>query len=71
MRLWIPAGVLCFSLFGCGKGGPPVAPEPPAVAPVMVAEQPRILFMHYWGRGAAATLASSVKKALDLTKSGG
>ena len=37
----------------------------------MVGEQPRILFLHYWGRGAAPTLAASVKKALDLTKSGG
>jgi hypothetical protein len=37
----------------------------------MVGEQPRILFLHYWGRGASATLAASVKKALDLTKSGG
>ena len=37
----------------------------------MVGEQPRILFLHYWGRGASATLATAVKKALDLTKSGG
>jgi hypothetical protein len=37
----------------------------------MVGEQPRILFLHYWGRGAAATLATSVKKALNLTKAGG
>ncbi len=34
----------------------------------MVGEQPRILFLHYWGRGPAATLAASVKKAVDLTK---
>jgi hypothetical protein len=37
----------------------------------MVGEQPRILFLHYWGRGAAPTLAATVKKALDLTRSGG
>lgn len=36
----------------------------------MVGEQPRILFLHYWGRGAAPTLAATVKKALDLTKAG-
>jgi hypothetical protein len=37
----------------------------------MVGETPRILFLHYWGRGPAATLAASVKKAVDLTKAGG
>ncbi len=37
----------------------------------MVGEQPRILFLHYWGRGPAATLAATVKRAVDLTKSGG
>jgi hypothetical protein len=37
----------------------------------MVGEQPRILFLHYWGRGPAAGLAGSVKKALDLTKTSG
>jgi hypothetical protein len=36
----------------------------------MVGEQPRILFLHYWGRGPAANLATTVKKALDLTKTG-
>jgi hypothetical protein len=36
----------------------------------MVGEQPRILFLHYWGRGPAATLATNVKKAVDLTKTG-
>ena len=30
-------------------------------------EEPRILFLHYWGRGKAADLATAVKKALDLT----
>jgi hypothetical protein len=33
----------------------------------MSGEEPRILFLHYWGRGKAADLASAVKKALDLT----
>ena len=28
-------------------------------------EQPRILFLHYWGKGRAVTLAQSVKNALD------
>jgi hypothetical protein len=37
----------------------------------MVGETPRLLFLHYWGRGPVATLAASVKKALDLTKAGG
>ena len=27
-------------------------------------EQPRILFLHYWGKGKAAALAQSVKAAL-------
>jgi hypothetical protein len=33
----------------------------------MTEENPRILFMHYWGRGAAADLAKTVKRAVDLT----
>jgi hypothetical protein len=33
----------------------------------MTQESPRILFLHYWGRGKAADLATSVKRALDLT----
>lgn len=33
----------------------------------MSGEQPRILFLHYWGRGKALDLAATVKKALDLT----
>ena len=33
----------------------------------MTGETPRILFLHYWGRGKAADLAATVKKALDLT----
>lgn len=37
----------------------------------MVGEQPRILFLHYWGRGPAETLATNVKKAVGLTKAGG
>jgi hypothetical protein len=36
----------------------------------MVGETPRILFLHYWGRGSVTTLAASVKKAIDLTRSG-
>jgi hypothetical protein len=30
-------------------------------------ESPRILFLHYWGRGKASDLATTVKRALDLT----
>jgi hypothetical protein len=33
----------------------------------MTGESPRILFLHYWGRGKASDLATVVKKALDLT----
>jgi Domain of Unknown Function (DUF1259) len=33
----------------------------------MTGETPRILFLHYWGRGKAVDLAGTVKKALDLT----
>ena len=33
----------------------------------MTGESPRVLFLHYWGRGKAAALADSVKKAIDLT----
>jgi hypothetical protein len=33
----------------------------------MTSESPRILFLHYWGRGRAADLATTVKHALDLT----
>lgn len=30
----------------------------------MTSEKPRILFLHYWGRGSATNLAASLKKAL-------
>jgi hypothetical protein len=33
----------------------------------MTGESPRLLFLHYWGRGKAADLATAVKRALDLT----
>ena len=33
----------------------------------MVGETPRILFLHYWGKGSATGLATTVRKALDLT----
>ncbi len=35
----------------------------------MTHEQPRILFLHYWGKGKAADLAKTVKKALDTQTS--
>jgi hypothetical protein len=31
----------------------------------MTHEEPRVVFLHYWGVGRAADLASSVKAALD------
>ena len=34
----------------------------------MTHEDPRILFLHYWGRGKAEDLARAVKAALDQTK---
>ena len=34
----------------------------------MTHEQPRIMFLHYWGRGAPKSLAESVKAALGVTK---
>jgi hypothetical protein len=33
----------------------------------MTGENPRILFLHYWGRGRASDLARAVKQAIDLT----
>jgi uncharacterized protein DUF1259 len=33
----------------------------------MTGESPRLLFLHYWGRGPAAELAATVKRAIDLT----
>lgn len=34
----------------------------------MVEETPRYIFLHYWGKGEAASLAKTVRSALDLTK---
>jgi hypothetical protein len=34
----------------------------------MTHENPRMMFLHYWGRGKATALASAVKAALSLTK---
>lgn len=33
----------------------------------MTGETPRVLFLHYWGKGKASELAGTVRKALDLT----
>ena len=33
----------------------------------MSGETPRVLFLHYWGRGKATDLAATIRKALDLT----
>jgi hypothetical protein len=34
----------------------------------MTHEEPRILFLHYWGKGRAESLAGSLKKTLDVQK---
>jgi hypothetical protein len=34
----------------------------------MTHEQPRFIFLHYWGKGAATQLAQGVRKALDQTQ---
>ena len=34
----------------------------------MTHEEPRTLFLHYWGKGSADTLAKGVRKALDAQK---
>ena len=34
----------------------------------MTHEEPRYIFLHYWGKGPAAQLASAVKSALEKTK---
>jgi hypothetical protein len=34
----------------------------------MTGETPRYLFLHYWGKGSAASLAASLKQALDAQK---
>src|SRR3954462_6003690 len=34
----------------------------------MTHEEPRIMFLHYWGRGKAADLATAVKQALSLSE---
>jgi len=34
----------------------------------MTGEQPRVMFLHYWGIGKAEDLAKGVKAALDTQK---
>ena len=34
----------------------------------MTTEQPRIMFLHYWGTGKAEDLAKAVKAALDTQR---
>jgi Domain of Unknown Function (DUF1259) len=31
----------------------------------MIDEEPRIVFLHFWGKGAADALARGIKSALD------
>lgn len=33
----------------------------------MTGESPRVLFLHYWGKGGSVDLAATLRKALDLT----
>jgi hypothetical protein len=37
----------------------------------MVGAEPRILFVHYWGRGTLAKLGATLKGAIGLTKTSG
>jgi hypothetical protein len=34
----------------------------------MTHEEPRILFLHYWGRGTVANLTGNLKKTLDVQR---
>ena len=34
----------------------------------MTHEQPRYVFLHYWGKGKAIDLARAVKKAVDMQR---
>jgi hypothetical protein len=34
----------------------------------MTNEQPRYLFLHYWGRGSTTQLAKGLKSAMELTR---
>jgi hypothetical protein len=34
----------------------------------MTHEQPRIMFLHFWGKGSAEELARGLKSALDTQK---
>ena len=36
----------------------------------MIHEQPRYIFLHYWGRGSSVELARGIRAALDGLKSG-
>ncbi|HEU4402692.1 MAG TPA: DUF1259 domain-containing protein, partial [Candidatus Polarisedimenticolia bacterium] len=36
----------------------------------MTGEEPRLIFLHYWGRGPADRLARVVRKAVDRTAAG-
>lgn len=33
----------------------------------MTGEEPRLMFLHYWGQGRAQALAKAVRTAIDLT----
>jgi hypothetical protein len=42
-----------------------------AVGGALVAEEPRLVYVHYWGRGRAADLARALREALDATARAG
>jgi hypothetical protein len=60
----VTAGGLQAVLGALRKGGINIV----AIHHHMVEETPRMIFLHYWGRGDAAELAKTVKSALDVAK---
>lgn len=40
-----------------------------AIRQHMTHENPRFMFLHYWGKGKAADLARAVRQALDAQRS--
>lgn len=35
----------------------------------MIGEEPQLIFLHFWGKGSAVTLARALKAAMDVQKS--
>lgn len=60
--LYVPSGdVVQVVLKAMRSGGINIV----AIHQHMTNEQPRYMFLHYWGKGKATELAASIKKALD------